>query len=85
MCIGLWKESPELIQDRKQFLLNIYLFIFMFLLLRYTLAITRVLGRNMDAIVVDTEKTGKDCIQYLREQVSKGLLALYVLWMLDVA
>lgn len=79
MCIGLWKESPELIQDRKQFLLNIYLFIFMFLLLRYTLAITRVLGRNMDAIVVDTEKTGKDCIQYLREQVSKGLLALYVL------
>ena len=37
--------------------------------LRYTLAITRVLGRNMDAIVVDTEKTGRDCIQYLREQV----------------
>ncbi|XP_058966711.1 structural maintenance of chromosomes protein 1A isoform X1 [Pocillopora verrucosa] len=35
---------------------------------KYTLAITRVLGRNMDAIVVDTEKTGKDCIQYLREQ-----------------
>lgn len=25
----------------------------------------------MDAIVVDTEKTGKDCIQYLREQVCK--------------
>ena len=38
---------------------------------RYTLAITRVLGRNMDAIVVDTEKTGKDCIQYLREQVGR--------------
>ena len=38
---------------------------------RYTLAITRVLARNMDAIVVDTEKTGKDCIQYLREQVCK--------------
>lgn len=35
---------------------------------KYTLAITRVLGRNMDAIVVDTEKTGKDCIQYLKEQ-----------------
>lgn len=35
---------------------------------KYTLAITRVLGRNMDAIVVDTEKTGRDCIQYLREQ-----------------
>ena len=27
----------------------------------------------MDAIVVDTEKTGKDCIQYLREQVCKQL------------
>lgn len=25
----------------------------------------------MDAIVVDTEKTGKDCIQYLREQVGR--------------
>lgn len=35
---------------------------------KYTLAITRVLGRNMDAIVVDTEKTGRDCIQYLKEQ-----------------
>ena len=23
----------------------------------------------MDAIVVDTEKTGRDCIQYLKEQV----------------
>ena len=23
----------------------------------------------MDAIVVDTEKTGKDCIQYIKEQV----------------
>ena len=32
----------------------------------------------MDAIVVDTEKTGKDCIQYLREQVCKQLqLVLY--------
>ena len=37
---------------------------------RYSLAITKVLGRNMDAIVVDSEKTGRDCIQYLREQVS---------------
>ena len=36
---------------------------------RYALAITKVLGKNMDAIVVDTEKTGKECIQYLREQV----------------
>lgn len=33
------------------------------------MAITKVLGRNMDAVVVDTEKTGKDCIQYIKEQV----------------
>lgn len=32
----------------------------------------------MDAIVVDTEKSGKDCIQYLREQVCKPLGALSV-------
>ena len=24
----------------------------------------------MDAVVVDTEKTGKDCIQYIKEQVN---------------
>ena len=41
----------------------------LFCLLRYAVAITKVLGRNMDAIVVDTEKTGKDCIQYIKEQV----------------
>ena len=33
------------------------------------MAITKVLGRNIDAVVVDTEKTGKDCIQYIKEQV----------------
>ena len=42
------------------------------------MAITKVLGRNMDAIVVDTEKTGKDCIQYIKEQV-----LLYVLVLLE--
>lgn len=31
----------------------------------------------MDAIVVDTEKTGKDCIQYLREQVCKQLQLVF--------
>ena len=36
---------------------------------RYQVAITKVLGRNIDAVVVDTEKTGKDCIQYIKEQV----------------
>jgi len=36
---------------------------------RYSLALTKVMGRNMDAIVVDNEKTAKDCIQYIKEQV----------------
>jgi len=39
------------------------------LLIRYSLALTKVMGRNMDAIVVDSEKTAKDCIQYIKEQV----------------
>ncbi len=35
---------------------------------KYALAITQVLGRNYDAVVVDTASTASDCIQYLREQ-----------------
>eukprot|EP00794_Sanderia_malayensis_P007356 gene7356-8176_t len=35
---------------------------------RYAVAITKVLGKNMDAVVVDTELTGRDCIQYNKEQ-----------------
>ncbi|GBG59523.1 hypothetical protein CBR_g38546 [Chara braunii] len=35
---------------------------------RYNLAVSIALGRNMDAIVVDDEKTARDCIQYLKEQ-----------------
>jgi len=35
---------------------------------KHNLAVTVALGRNMDAIVVDDDKTGKDCIQYLKEQ-----------------
>jgi structural maintenance of chromosome 1 len=35
---------------------------------RYQLALTRVLGPNMDSIVVDSEHTGRDCIQYLKDQ-----------------
>ncbi|XP_054718962.1 structural maintenance of chromosomes protein 1A-like [Uloborus diversus] len=36
---------------------------------RYNVAITKVLGKNMEAIVVDTERTGRSCIQYLKEQM----------------
>ena len=35
---------------------------------KYETAISTVLGRHFDALVVDTEKTAKDCIQYLRDQ-----------------
>ena len=35
---------------------------------KYETAVSTVLGRSFDTIVVDTEKTAKDCIDYLREQ-----------------
>lgn len=35
---------------------------------KYQIAITKVLGKHMDSIVCDTEKTAKDCIQYMKEQ-----------------
>ena len=37
---------------------------------KYDLALSIVLGRNMDAIVVDCEQTAIDCIQYMRQQRS---------------
>lgn len=36
---------------------------------KYNVAITKVLGKNMEAIVVDSEKTGRACIKYLKEQM----------------
>ena len=35
---------------------------------RYQTAVSTVLGRNFDAIIVGNEKTAIECIQYLREQ-----------------
>ncbi|KAJ3285102.1 Structural maintenance of chromosomes protein 1 [Rhizoclosmatium sp. JEL0117] len=35
---------------------------------KYDIAVATILGRNIDAIVVDTERTGVDCIQYMRDQ-----------------
>lgn len=40
---------------------------------RYEEAVGTVLGRNFDSVVVDDEKTAKDCIQHLREQ-HRGLI-----------
>jgi len=35
---------------------------------KYETAVAVVLGRNIDAIVVDEEKTAIDCIEYMRNQ-----------------
>mmetsp|Transcript_9154 Transcript_9154/g.37735 ORF Transcript_9154/g.37735 Transcript_9154/m.37735 type:complete len:1230 (-) Transcript_9154:295-3984(-) len=35
---------------------------------RYELAVSVTLGRNLNAIVVDDEKTAKECIMYMKEQ-----------------
>jgi structural maintenance of chromosome 1 len=35
---------------------------------KYSDAVSTVLGRHFDAVVVDSEKTAKECIQYLRDQ-----------------
>ncbi|KAL8952736.1 MAG: hypothetical protein Q9222_001385 [Ikaeria aurantiellina] len=35
---------------------------------KYGVAVSTVLGRNFDAVIVDNEKTAIDCIQYLRDQ-----------------
>ncbi|KAG7628503.1 SMCs flexible hinge [Arabidopsis thaliana x Arabidopsis arenosa] len=35
---------------------------------KYNLAVTVAMGRFMDAVVVEDENTGKDCIKYLKEQ-----------------
>jgi len=35
---------------------------------KYETALTVVLGRNLEAIVVDEEKTAIDCIGYMRNQ-----------------
>ncbi|XP_070169707.1 structural maintenance of chromosomes protein 1B [Polyergus mexicanus] len=34
---------------------------------RYNVAVTKVFGENMDAIVVDTEHTAKQCIDFLKQ------------------
>ncbi|XP_070559327.1 structural maintenance of chromosomes protein 1A-like [Ptychodera flava] len=35
---------------------------------KYQISVTKVLGKNIDAIIVDSEKTARDCIQYMKEQ-----------------
>ncbi|MQM15887.1 hypothetical protein Taro_048838 [Colocasia esculenta] len=35
---------------------------------KYNLAVTVAMGKFMDAVVVDDESTGKECIKYLKEQ-----------------
>ncbi|WAR26953.1 SMC1A-like protein [Mya arenaria] len=35
---------------------------------KYQIAITKCLGKYMDGIICDTQKTAKECIQYMKEQ-----------------
>jgi structural maintenance of chromosome 1 len=35
---------------------------------KYNLAIAVLMGKTIDSIVVDSERTAKDCIQYLKDQ-----------------
>ncbi|CAM6028343.1 unnamed protein product [Sphagnum balticum] len=35
---------------------------------KYNLAVTVAMGRSMDAVIVDDDATGKECIKYLKEQ-----------------
>ncbi|XP_034248199.1 structural maintenance of chromosomes protein 1A-like [Thrips palmi] len=43
---------------------------------RYSIALTRVMGKHMNAIVVDKERTARLCIQYLKEQMLDAELFL---------
>ena len=45
---------------------------------KYNVAITKQLGRYMEAIVVDTESTGRQCIQYLKDQVGLSIWETFV-------
>merc|ERR1712029_240198 len=36
---------------------------------KYNVAITKQLGRYMEAIVVDSESTARECIRYLKDQM----------------
>ncbi|XP_057376078.1 structural maintenance of chromosomes protein 1A-like [Daphnia carinata] len=36
---------------------------------RFNIPVTKLLGKYMEAIVVDTEETARNCIQYLKEQM----------------
>ena len=52
--------------------------LYLYCIQRYALALTKVMGRNMDSIVVDNEKTAKDCIQYIKEQVCVHVVRVFV-------
>ncbi len=45
---------------------------------KYNVAITKQLGRYMEAIVVDTESTARQCIQYLK--VKRIYKNIFLLW-----
>ena len=65
-CIMLYKHSCTHDIVMHTYILCTYVRMY---ICRYSVAITKVIGRDLDSIVVDTEKTGKDCIQFMKDQV----------------
>ncbi|KAK4327870.1 hypothetical protein Pmani_001677 [Petrolisthes manimaculis] len=65
------KRQREIVEKLKQFFPGVYdrlLNMCQPIHNRYNIAVTTVMGKYMETIVVDIERTAKQCIQYLNEQ-----------------
>ncbi|KAK4292351.1 hypothetical protein Pmani_034870 [Petrolisthes manimaculis] len=66
------KKKQEIVENFKQLYTGVYdrmINMCQPIHKRYNVAITKVLGKYMEAIVVDTEKTARQCVQYLKDQM----------------
>ncbi|XP_042870292.1 structural maintenance of chromosomes protein 1A-like isoform X1 [Penaeus japonicus] len=69
---GRRKKKQEIVENFKQLYSGVYdrmINMCQPIHKRYNVAITKVLGKYMEAIVVDTEKTARQCVQYLKDQM----------------
>ncbi|XP_043266990.1 structural maintenance of chromosomes protein 1A-like [Venturia canescens] len=65
------KRKAEIVENLKRLYSGVYARLFNMcepIHKRYNVALTKVLGMYMDAIVVDSAKTAGQCVQYLKEQ-----------------
>ncbi|XP_050460773.1 structural maintenance of chromosomes protein 1A-like isoform X2 [Cataglyphis hispanica] len=68
--ISQQNKKAEIIKNLKEFLPGVYDCLANLckpIHSRYNVAVTKIFGRNMDAIVVDTERTAKQCINFLKQ------------------